>query len=70
MWSRHGLKQYINRWFDDCCQKHKIKPNEVTEFIYNDTYICACVKIEDINIQHICDECLRSICGKIHFQCE
>ena len=37
IWSRHGVKQYINWWFDNCYQKNPIQLREVNEFPYNDT---------------------------------
>ena len=46
-------KTVIHWWFDDLHQQHHIQLNEVTEFPYNDTYICAYVKIEDIDIQYM-----------------
>ena len=57
-------------WFDDRYQQHLIQLNEVTEFPYNDTYICAYVKIEYLAIQHMRDKFLRSIGGQIHVQFE
>ena len=69
-WSHHGGNIYKNWWFDDNCHQCLIQLNKVTKFPYNDTYIYDYVKIEDINIQHMCDEFLRSIGGQIHIQCE
>ena len=69
-YSRHGNSQFKSWWYDEKNQSVPIKVDELkNDFPDFENYTLAYVKINEINMDSIRNQFLKSLGGQTHIQC-